>query len=81
MSGFSGEDVAGLIAGTWVEVVGVEPDEHGLRVYLTHRAMGAYAVIADAAAADAVRSAWSGGYRFAIPKPPASCIFYTGEAS
>jgi hypothetical protein len=73
--------IAGLIAGTEVEVVGVEDDSdgRGLRIYLTHRSMGAYAVIEDADAQRQVREAWAGQGRVTVPTPPSQCVFWDEE--
>lgn len=49
--------------------------EDGLRVYLTHRALGEYAVIHDPAVIDRVRRMWAGGGIVALPAPRPSQRF------
>lgn len=69
--------VFGLFAGTHTLLVGVEDDpEGGLRLYLGHRAKGAYAVIDDPEEIARIRQSWGGarGY-ITVPIPPAECIY------
>jgi hypothetical protein len=70
----------GLLAGTQVEIVGVEDDPSGdLRVFLTHRCRDAYVRIQDDAAKREIRDAWSGCLRVLIPTPPAECVIWPDD--
>jgi hypothetical protein len=65
----------GLLAGTQVELVGIEDQsDGGLRLYLTHRSRGEYVVVDDPDVQRAVRATWAGGGRVLIPAPPATAI-------
>lgn len=72
--------IADLIAGTHVEVVGLEDDPSGdLRVYLTHRARGLYVRVQDDDAKTEFRRAFGGMSRVLIATPPPECVFKEGE--
>lgn len=65
-----------LLSGAAVELVGVEEqDDGGMRLYITHRARGLYALIYDEGAKAEAREAWNGGSRILIPTPPLECVF------
>lgn len=77
----SGAAIHGLLAGTHVELVGVEDDPRGgLRLYLGHRSKGVYAHIDEPAVMAEIKEAWD-GYRqhITVPCPPPDCLFYDHE--
>lgn len=80
----SGDAVHGLIAGTHTLVVGVEDDSEsgGVRIYLGHRALGAYAVVTDPDTATTIREAWArGSQHLTVLAPPPDRIFYDEPAA
>ena len=59
-----------------VELVGIEDqNDGGMRLYLTHRARGIYALVYDEDVKADARAAWAGSQRVLVPMPPAECIY------
>ncbi len=77
----SGAAIAGMFAGTHVELVGVEADpKGGLRLYVGYQPKRIYAHVDDPAVVAEIREAWARtSQRFTIPKPPPDCLFCDEE--
>lgn len=69
-----------LLSGRACELVGIEDqDDGGLRLYLTHRARGVYALVYDEDVKADARAKWRGGQRVLVPTPPPDCVFKEGR--